>query len=85
MYGMGHRYCPACGHAVRSGRSACGGCQTSFGDLMMLDMAMDQDMCGPSIGFDPFDDQMVINDGGIGFEPGTGQMDINLGGFDIPI
>jgi hypothetical protein len=85
MYGLNHRYCQNCGHAVRYGRSGCGGCGTSFGDLMMLDMAMDQDMCGPSIGFDPMDGQMVINEGGFGFEPGSGQVDIDFGGIDFPI
>jgi hypothetical protein len=85
MYGQGHRFCPTCGHAVRSTWGGCGTCGTPIGELMMLDMAMDQSMCGPSIGFDPMDGQFAINDGPIGFEPGTGQMDIDLGGIDIPI
>jgi hypothetical protein len=90
MYGMGHRYCQNCNHAVHSGYGQqCSGCGMGFGEMIMLDEAIDGGMWnrgGPSIGFDPFDGQMVINEGdGIGFEPGTGQMDIDVGGFDIPI
>jgi hypothetical protein len=89
MYGLGHRYCQNCNHAVPSGYGRnCSGCGTGFGEMIMLDEAIDGGMWsqgGPSIGFDPFDGQMVINEGGIGFEPGTGQMVINEGGIGIPI
>ena len=55
---------------------------------MMLDEAMDQGMWnqgGPSLGFDVFDGEPVLNMGdGIGIEP-DGQVDLDVGGFDIPI
>lgn len=90
MYGLGHNYCPTCCHLVRAGR-ACGTCGAGVTDLLMFDAAVDQGMVsgwgnpGFSIGFDPFDDQLVINDGPIGFEPGTGEMDMNVGGIDFPL
>lgn len=89
MYGQSHRYCQNCGHAVHSGYGRnCSGCGTSFGEMIMLDEAIDGGMWnqgGASIGFDPLDGQMAVNDGPIGFEPGTGQMDLDIGGIDIQI
>ena len=90
MYGQNHRYCPTCGHAVHSGyRRSCTGCGTPFGELMMLDMAMNQgiwDCGGPSIGFDMTDGDLVENfGGGFGIDLDTGQPEIDMGGFDIPL
>lgn len=87
MRGQGHRYCPTCGHAVRSGHPQCSGCGTGFGELMLLDMALDQGYGnGGGIGFDPLDGQFAFDIPGtdLAVEP-DGQVDIDLGGFDIPI
>lgn len=89
MYGQNHRYCQQCGHAVHSGYGrSCTGCGTSFGQLLMLDEAIDTGMWnqgGPSLGFDVFDGEPVMNLGdGFGIEP-DGQVDLDVGGFDIPL
>lgn len=86
MYGQGHLYCQGCGHAVRNGRQGCGSCGTPLGELMMLDLAIDQGYTSSGIGFDPLDGQFAVNLGdGLAFEPGTGQVDIDFGGIDIPL
>ena len=86
MYGQNHRFCSTCGHAVYSGRQGCGSCGTPLADLMMLDVAIDDDIAGSGIGFDPMDGQFAVDIPGtdLAFEPGTGQVDIDLG-FDIPL
>jgi hypothetical protein len=84
LYGQGHFYCGNCRHAVRAGAWGCGTCRTPLAELMLLDEFMGDSYDGPSIGFDPFDGQVVINQGdGIGFEPGTGQLDYRIPGTDI--
>ena len=90
MYGQNHRYCPTCRHAVHVGYGrSCSGCGTSFGQLMMLDSAMDRglwDQGGPSLGFDVTDGDPVVNMGdGIGIDLDTGQVELDFGGFDIPL
>jgi hypothetical protein len=85
MRGMGHYYCPNCGHAVYARRGGCGTCSTPLADLMLLDAAFDQGFADPGIGFDPFDGEPVFNLGdGFGIEP-DGQVDIDFGGIDIPL
>jgi hypothetical protein len=85
MYGQNHRYCPTCGHAVRSSWAGCGSCGTPLGDLMMLDIAMDRNMCGPSIGFDPMDGQFAVNLGGGLAVEADGQVDMDVDGIDFPV
>jgi hypothetical protein len=84
MYGQNHRYCQACGHAVRYGHSGCSGCGSSFADLMILDEVIDGGTGG--IGFDPLDGQFAVGIPGtdLAIEP-DGQMDLDIGGFDIPL
>lgn len=87
MYGQNHRYCPTCGHAVRYGHPQCSGCGTGFGDLMMLDLAMDQGMGGGGgIGFDPLDGQFAFDIPGtdLAIEP-DGQVDMDVDGIDFPV
>jgi hypothetical protein len=87
MYGQNHRYCPACGHAVRYGHPQCSGCGTGFGDLMLLDLAMDQGMGGGGgIGFDPLDGQFAFDIPGtdLAIEP-DGQVDMDVDGIDFPV
>lgn len=87
MYGRGHYFCPGCGHAVYARRGGCGTCSTPLGELMMLDAAMDQGLCGDGgIGFDPFDGEIAFGIPGtdLAIEP-DGQLDIDFGGFDLPL
>lgn len=90
MYGMNHRYCQNCGHAVYSGYGqSCSGCGLGFRQMMMLDEAMDTGMWntgGPSLGFDLTDGDPVMNmGGGIGIDLETGQPEMDIGGFDFPV
>jgi hypothetical protein len=89
VYGQNHRYCQNCGHAVYSGYGRqCPGCGLGFGEMIMLDEALDGGMWsqgGAGIGFDFADGEPVFNMGdGFGIEP-DGQADLDVGGFDIPI
>jgi hypothetical protein len=54
---------------------------------MAYDLAFDQGMAEPGIGFDPWDGQVAIDIPGtdLAFEPGTGEIDLDLGGIDIPL
>lgn len=90
MYGQGHRYCQNCGHAIYAGYGrSCSGCGLSFGELMLLDDAMNQGMWatgGASVGFDVTDGDPVLNTGsGFGIDLVTDQPELNIGGFDIPL
>jgi hypothetical protein len=58
---------------------ACGGCGGGY----IAPMNRPGWNNGVSLGYDPFDGQLVENIGGIGFEA-DGQIDLNVGGFDIP-
>jgi hypothetical protein len=87
MYGMGHRYCPDCGHAVRTGHPQCSGCGTGFGELMMLDYALDNGYASRGgLGFDPLDGQFAFDlGGGLAYEPGTGDIDVETPFGDYPV
>jgi hypothetical protein len=86
MYGHGHYYCQSCGHAVSAQYGGCRSCRTPLADLMMLDVAMDEGLCGDGVGFDPFDGEFAFNIPGtdLAVEPG-GQIDIDMGGMDFPV
>lgn len=86
MYGLNHRYCPTCGHAVRAGALGCGTCRTPMASLMMYDAAYDRGLIYDGIGFDPMDGQFAIDIPGtdLAIEP-DGQIDLDLGGIDIPL
>jgi hypothetical protein len=88
VYGRNHRYCQNCNHAVHCGYGRpCSGCGLGFGEMMMLDEAIDGGMwnnSGPSIGFDFTDDEPVFNMGdGLGIEP-DGQVDVMTPFGDFP-
>jgi hypothetical protein len=87
MYGQGHLYCTSCGHAVYRRFGGCRTCGTPLAELMLLDAAMDDGLCGPGIGFDPFDGEIAIGIPGtdLAIEPETGQFDLDFGGFDVPL
>lgn len=81
-----YRYCPGCHRRVHSRLSSCGGCGTSFAELMLWEEAMGGGLIDGNIGYDPIDGQFAFD------IPGTdlaiesdGQIDLDLGGFDIPL
>lgn len=81
-------HCHQCGHYVQRYGRCGGGCGTMWNEDLALELGlleMSGGNGGASLGFDPLDDQLVVNDGPIGFEPDTGQIDLNLGGIDIPL